>query len=69
MGEANINTDIWTGGGAGNMESKNKSGIEGDVERFRHFVYFGRNSPPPPVGHGLLINEVSRSHTTTHRSR
>ena len=23
----------------------------------------------PPVGHGLLINEVSRSHTTTHHSR
>jgi hypothetical protein len=23
----------------------------------------------PPVGHGLLIHEVSRSHTTTHQSR
>ena len=23
----------------------------------------------PPVGHGLLIHEVSRSHTTTHRIR
>jgi hypothetical protein len=23
----------------------------------------------PPVGHGLLIYEVSRSHTTTHHSR
>ena len=23
----------------------------------------------PPVGHGLLIHEVSRSHTTTHHSR
>jgi hypothetical protein len=23
----------------------------------------------PPVGQGLLINEVSRSHTTTHHSR
>ena len=23
----------------------------------------------PPVGHGLLILEVSRSHTTTHHSR
>ena len=43
-GEGNINTDIWTGGTAGNMESKNKSGIEGAVERFRHFVCFWRNS-------------------------
>jgi len=25
--------------------------------------------PPPPVGHGLLIHELSRSHTTTHHSR
>jgi len=24
---------------------------------------------PPPVGHGLLIHEVSRPHTTTHHSR
>jgi len=31
------------------------------------FVCFWRNSPP--VGHGLLIHEVSRSHTTTHHSR
>jgi hypothetical protein len=23
----------------------------------------------PPVGHGLLIHEVSRSHTSTHHSR
>jgi len=23
----------------------------------------------PPVGQGLLIHEVSRSHTTTHHSR
>ena len=23
----------------------------------------------PPVGQGLLIHEVSRSHTTTHQSR
>jgi len=28
---------------------------------------FWRNSPP--VGHGLLIHEVSRSHTTTYQSR
>jgi hypothetical protein len=27
------------------MESRNKSGIEGDVERFTHFVCFWRNSP------------------------
>jgi len=28
---------------------------------------FWRNSPP--VGQGLLIHEISRSHTTTHPSR
>ena len=33
----------------------------------RLFVCFWRNSPP--VGQGLLIHEVSRSHTTTHHSR
>ena len=33
---------------------------------FFHF-FFGRNSPP--VGQGLLIHEVSRSHTTTHHRR
>jgi len=31
------------------------------------FVCFGRDSPQ--VGQGLLIHEVSRSHTTTHHSR
>ena len=31
------------------------------------FVCFWRDSPP--VGHDLLIHEVSRSHTTTHHSR
>jgi len=31
------------------------------------FVLFWRNSPP--VGHGLLNHEDSRSHTTTHHSR
>ena len=29
--------------------------------------FLGRNSPP--VGQGLLIHEVSRSYTTTHRNR
>jgi hypothetical protein len=34
------------------------------------FVCFGAKAPPPPpVGQGLLIHEVSRSHTTTHHSR
>ena len=33
-------------------------------------VSFSLNSPPPlPVDHGLLIHEVSRSHTTTYHSR
>jgi hypothetical protein len=31
------------------------------------YVFFGRYNPP--VGHGFLINEVSRSHTTTHHCR
>ena len=31
------------------------------------FICFWLNSPP--VGHGLIIHEVSRSHTTTHHSR
>jgi len=33
----------------------------------KYTTFFGHNSPP--VGHGLLIHEVSRSHTTTHHSR
>ena len=32
------------------------------------FVCFGTTAPPP-VGQGLLIHEVPRSHTTTHHSR
>jgi len=32
----------------------------------RFFFYLAQQ---PPVGHGLLIYEVSRSHTTTHHSR
>jgi len=31
-----------------------------------HFLYVAQQ---PPVGQGLLIYEVSRSHTTTHHSR
>jgi len=31
------------------------------------FFLIWRSSPP--VGQGLLIHEVSRSHTTTHHSR
>ena len=35
------------------------------------FIYLARQPPPPPlpVGHGLLIHEVSRSHSTTHHIR
>jgi len=32
-------------------------------------VLFVFGATAPPVGHGLLIHEVSRSHTTTHHSR
>jgi hypothetical protein len=33
------------------------------------FVCFWRDSPPVGQGQGLLINEISRSHTTTDNSR
>jgi hypothetical protein len=33
------------------------------------FVCFMFSARQPPVGQGLLIHEVSRSHTTTHHSR
>ena len=36
-------------------------------ERVCFFVCYWSDSPP--VGQGLLIHEVSRSHTTTHHSR
>jgi len=38
---------------------------------FPSFVYlfFGATAPPPQGGYGLLIHEVSRAHTTTHRTR
>jgi len=40
------------------------------VKIVRLFVCFWRDSPlPPSVGHGLLIHEVSRSHTSTCNSR
>ena len=32
-------------------------------------IYFFNLSQQPPVGQGLLIHEVSRSHTATHHSR
>ena len=35
-----------------------------------YFFLFGPTAPlPPPVGHGILIHEVSRSRTTTHHIR
>jgi hypothetical protein len=33
------------------------------------FLLAQQHTPPPPVGQGFLIHEVSRSHTTTHYSR
>jgi len=33
------------------------------------FVCFRADTPPPALGHDLLIHEVSRSHTTTHHGR
>jgi len=34
-----------------------------------YFFFFVFGPTAPPVGHGLLILEVSRSHTTTYHSR
>ena len=42
------------------------------ISRFNYvflFSFGATASPPPTVGHGLLIHQVSRSHTTTHYSR
>jgi hypothetical protein len=42
-----------------------------DVLISQNYVYlyvFGATAPPP-VGQGLLIHEVSRSHTTMHHGR
>jgi len=66
MGEGNINTDIWIIGRARNMKSKNKSGIEGDVERFSHFVCFLQQPPQ-----WAMASSFTRflDHTTTHHSR
>ena len=33
------------------------------------FFFWGGGARQPPLGHGLLIHEVSRSHSTTHHSR
>ena len=33
------------------------------------FIWLNSPLPPFPVGQGLIIHEVSRSHTTTHHSR
>jgi len=35
----------------------------------QNFISFFRLALQSPVGHGLFIHEVSRSHTTTHHSR
>jgi len=44
------------------------SGFAETSALFSILIFFiWRNSPP--VGQGLLIHEVSRSHTTTHHSR
>ena len=35
----------------------------------QNFVFFVFGATVPPVGQGLPIHEVSRSHTTTHHSQ
>jgi len=42
-------------------------GFETEVQYIIIITVFWRNSPP--VGQGLLILEVSKSHTTTHHSQ
>jgi len=34
----------------------------------KKFVFDATTPPLPPVGYGLVIHEVSRSHTITHHS-
>jgi len=41
---------------------------EDDADAMKHVGVF-LQPPPPPVGQGLLIHEISRSHTTMHHSR
>ena len=36
------------------------------ISQYGHFLYL---TPQPPMGHGLHIHEVSRSHSTTHHNR
>jgi len=43
---------------------KNSTSSSSSESKFNILFLFWRSSPP--VGHGLLIHEVSRSHTTTH---
>jgi len=42
------------------------SKLLGDMQHCRVCLFLARH---PPVGHGLFVHEVSRSHTTTHHSR
>jgi len=42
--------------------------ISAKVKVFVFVFCFGATAPPPPGGHGLLVHEVSRSHTMTHQS-
>jgi len=40
--------------------------VHNSADQEKLFLFLGGNSPP--VGHSLLIVEVSRTHTTTHHS-
>jgi len=46
-----------------------KALIHKKEEVFDYLSYFFLVAPRPNAGHGLLILEVSTSHTTTHHSR
>ena len=39
------------------------------ISHLQQFFFSFGETVPPPVGHTLLIAEVSRSHTTMHYSR
>jgi len=45
------------------------SAADRHTDWWQFFCFWRDNPPPPPVGQGLLIHEVSRSHTTTQHSR
>jgi len=53
---------------------KSRFAVTAEQKGFQHctfhlFCLFVLRATAPPVGHGLVIHEVSRSYTTTHHIR